>query len=232
MAGGGPPLLPASWALGGVDAGDMSSQSGRGHTCPRLRPTDTSPGTAPSVLATAQRGSIAGPSQRRELSKKRARPTSPAQVTRAASGRPRPTGLKPHRRRTEGSGDPGPGLETHRGHREERTVSERPGPWGQCRDSEPPATGRAASARASRTMHCESATLPPCTPRSREAPPASVTSALPGLGDTAHGIRPAVAASAGRCLLSSRFETKAVLLSLLLPPPEASQRGGPKARGL
>lgn len=83
MAGGGPPLLPASWALGGVDAGDTSSQSGWGHTCPRLRPTDTSPGTAPSVLATAQRGSTAGPSPRRELSKKepdqRAQPRSPGQ---------------------------------------------------------------------------------------------------------------------------------------------------------
>lgn len=60
---GGPPLLPASWALGGVD-------TGRGHTCLRQRPTDVSPGTAPSGLATAQGGTTARPSQMRELSNK------------------------------------------------------------------------------------------------------------------------------------------------------------------
>lgn len=154
---------------------------------------------------------------------------SPAQVTWAAGGRPRPPGLKPHRRRTEGSGDRGPGLGAHRGHREGRTVSEHPGTWGQCRDSGPPAIGRTASAGA---MHYESVTPAPCAPRAQEASPASATSALPGLGVAARDMRLAVAASAGRCLLSSRFETKAALLSLLLPPPEASQREDPKGRGL
>lgn len=65
----------------------------------------------------------------------------------------------------------------------------------------------------------------PRTPRSGGGTPAPIPDTLPGLVGTATVLR------SGGYLLSSRFETKAALLSLVLPSPEASQGAGSACSG-
>lgn len=94
-------------------------------------------------------------------------------------------------------------------------------------ESQPITSWSCSRAGRGRTAGGESAPTPGA-PAVSGAPLAPGSCARPGLAGTARAIRPAVAATTGRRLLSSRFVTEAALPSPVLLPPWASHWDGPK----